>query len=67
MNKNKNLHPICCVMLVAMAILPASSLKFTARHLGFKDNLVVQNWHYGNITPMDYRIRLFEKAADEEL
>lgn len=28
-------------------------------HLAFKDNLLVQNWYYGDLTPMKYRLRVF--------
>lgn len=29
------------------------------KHQAYKDNLLVQNWYYGNIDPVDYRLRIF--------
>jgi hypothetical protein len=31
----------------------------------YKDNLQVQNWYYGNISSVDYRLKIFQATTQD--
>lgn len=37
------------------------------QHDAYKDNLQVQNWYYGNLSPPDYRARIFKSIENAKL
>lgn len=53
-----------CAHTVVSLRLNSHSLRAES-HLAFKDNLEVQNWYYGNLSPLDYRLKIFKVAANE--
>lgn len=71
---NKMISMFKKIIAVVLLIFTATALSIrkdyshlrinSPKHQAYKDNLLVQNWYYGNIDPVDYRIRIFEIEAN---
>lgn len=55
------------LILIACLLFLSSSINLRYQsplHQSYKDNLIANNWYYGDIKPLEYRNRIFDVASN---
>jgi hypothetical protein len=47
--------------------LHRNNLRENKHTASYKDNLLTQNWYYGNISSIDYRLKIFQAATQYDV
>ena len=61
---NKMIFKILIVLWLGVGV--STSLRLGHKQMShdlYKDNLSAQNWYYGSISALDYRVRIFKAAT----
>lgn len=72
---NKKIPRKTMIFTILVLLLSSYSLTLSLRshklafnlHLSYKDNLQAQNWYYGNISAVDYRLKIFKSSTNQTL